>query len=158
MYSTLRLQFFLLDLYVIDCYLEKLMGLTNLKFSFNHTGMSTPEGADDRRFMIFFFSDLERNCVSGANKKIITNTIPTELTPTPDVPVDDSRMEKWCACTLFDEDDFTRKLVHNNKLFSYLLFHFLFLLYFLWMFFFYLPVHYTLCINAIDYFHTHSHI
>ena len=40
-------------LYVIGCYLEEPMELTNLKFSSNH--MRVPEGAADRRFFDFFF-------------------------------------------------------------------------------------------------------
>ena len=38
---------------VIGCHLEEPMGLTNLKFSFNH--MRAREGAADRRFLTFFF-------------------------------------------------------------------------------------------------------
>ena len=44
-------------LHVIGCYVEKPMGLTNLKFSSNH--MRVPEGAADRRFLIFYFQTWE---------------------------------------------------------------------------------------------------
>ena len=62
-------------LYVIGCYVEEPMGLTNLKFSFNH--MRVHEGAADRRFLTFFFPDLGRNCACGAKKD--TSTVATSV-------------------------------------------------------------------------------